>query len=171
MIRYWIILAWIFHCALVVCFLQGCTHLPSDFASLPLDEKILIYEQHLQKWWGHESREARGWISWHGLPAANAMALYLTDQKKGLPKNEAIYIIRAVQRRGCSLRGTEAHIAIKKYLTSKPAPSGLNAKIAKSTLENIVDDFHSQNYDLLPPGPCDSQPKDLNTQAEKGDER
>jgi hypothetical protein len=101
--------------------------------------------------------EATSWISWHGLPAANIMALYLTDKKHGIPKREAIEIIWAIQRRGCSLRGTASQNAIEFYLAAKPAPSPFEKELASTALDYIVHDRHSANYDTLPPGPCNAQ--------------
>jgi hypothetical protein len=141
-------------CVLALCLLQGCgPTLPSDFASRSLDEKISIYEHYIKKR-GHPSTIAQTWISWHGFPTADAMALYLTDQREGLPKPEAIEIIQAVQLRGCSLRGTIAQKALESYLAKTPEPDPYGAR---STLTMIIEDLHVSKYDTLPPGPCNEQ--------------
>ena len=142
--------------------LIGCREFPSDFASRPLDDKIATYERWLLHF-GRERREARAWISWHGVPAADAMAPYLDGRKGEFLKYEALYIIWFVQLRGCSLRGTAAEQALSDYLSAEQAPttSGLRhaetVRLAETVLEAIRRDRHVADVDGLPPGPCSVQ--------------
>jgi hypothetical protein len=142
-------------CLLIVFFAVGCHRFPDDFPSRSLGEKIAIYE----RWIGEVGRpryEARDWISWHGFPAADAMAPYISRQKKGIPRYEALQIVERVQLRGCSLRGTSAEQALRDYLNSNSAP-GLDSEVARSVMESIRNNSHVENLDGLPPGPCSTQ--------------
>jgi hypothetical protein len=130
--------------------LGGCHSFPRDFASRSLDSKIATYERWIAEV-GRPRIEARAWIAWHGVPAANAMAPYLLGRKAGIPRSEALDILWAVQENGCSLRGTEAEDALRAYIRSEPASSG----IAEIVLEDIRLDRHAvAGSDGLPPGPC-----------------
>jgi hypothetical protein len=142
-------------CLLVIILAVGCHRFPDDFPSRSLDDKIAFYEQWIAKV-GRPSGEARLWISWHGLPAADAMAPYLLGQKNGIPKREALWIIWDVQSRGCSLRGTPAEMAVRDYIKSSVS-SAPESQLARSTLKSIDDDYHDDKFDTLPPGPCSTQ--------------
>lgn len=144
----------VIYLAVGVLMLQGCNHLPADFASRSLSDKIAIYEEYIAKT-GRDDYDANLEISWHGVPAANAMALYLSGEKKGIPPPAAIDIIESVQLRGCSLEGTAAQKALVGYITSKPSPPPHYQIRAKNALEIINKNWKSENYDTLPPGPCD----------------
>jgi len=144
----------VIYLALGALMLQGCHHLPADFRSRSLSEKISIYEEYIEKA-GHDDYEANLEISWHGVPAANAMALYLSGEKNGIAARTAIDIIKSVQLRGCSLKGTAAQKALVDYITRKPSPPSYYLMRAKNALEVINDDSKFENYDGLPPGPCD----------------
>ena len=141
---------------LVMMFVSGCRRFPADFPSRPLPDKIAFYEQWLRNF-GRPRLEARLWISWHGRPAADEMVPYVMGQKKGIPNLEAIWIIWAVQSRGCSLRGTPAEKALHDYLkgNSKVSPE---TRLASSALDSIEADNHFNNFDSLPPGPCNTKP-------------
>jgi hypothetical protein len=137
--------------------MSACWLLPSDFASLPLEQKVAAYVRHFHNY-GRPSPHARSLISWHGWLAADAMVQYVSGQKKGLPETEAIDIIYAVQVRGCSLRGTAAECAVKSYLARTPKYSA-EAISAKATLDAINRDvkFGNGGFDELRGGPCDPQ--------------
>ena len=149
-------------CLLVAIALVGCRDFPSDFDSLPLEDKISTYERWMEQT-GHPHDEAQTWISWHGLPAADAMVPYLYGQKVGIPKYEALHLIWYVQLRGCSLLGTEAEQAVQDYLNAEPAPGNpdlanrVNVRLAESVLDAIRLDGHVEKFDSLPPGPCSVQ--------------
>lgn len=143
-------------CLLVIIFAVGCHRFPDDFPSRSLDDKIAFYEYWIAKV-GQPSGEARLWISWHGLPAADAMASYLSGRKSGIPKHEALWIIWDVQVRGCSLRGTPAEMAVREYIKTNVS-SAPDSRLAVTTLESIDEDYHADKFDTLPPGPC-SAPK------------
>jgi hypothetical protein len=142
-------------CALAIIFMVGCHHFPDDFPSQPLDKKISTYEQWIAEV-GRPSREARLWISWHGISAANAMVPYVLGQKNGIPRYEALWIISAVQSRGCSLRDTPAELAVSNYIKSSPS-SKLDAELAESTLMSIETEGHVDKFDSLPTGPCNAK--------------
>jgi hypothetical protein len=137
-------------CVLLFGVTTACRNLPANFASLSLQEKISTYECVGMP----PKLKAREWISWHGIPAADAMAEYLSANKAGIPKYEAIHIIWAVQRRGCSIRGTAAHRALQAYLRSAPPPPENEGRLARWVLEDIEADRHDDKFDDLPPGPC-----------------
>jgi hypothetical protein len=139
-------------CLPLVVFAAGCHHFPDDFPSRSLDDKIATYEHWIADA-GRPSGEAREWISWHGFPAADAMAPYISGQKKGIPRYEALHIVLNVQLRGCSLHGTSAEQVLRDYLKSNPAP-GLDSSLAKTVMESIRSNSHVDNLDALPPGPC-----------------
>jgi hypothetical protein len=88
--------------------------------------------------------------------AAEAMAKYLNGERKGLPDEEALDILYAVQVRGCSLRGTAAEHAVRNYLV-KAHKYSAEATAAKATLDVIQRDvkFGNGGYDRLRGGPCD----------------
>lgn len=140
-------------CVLIVLIFQGCSRLPKDFSSQSLEEKIEIYANYIEKT-GQTDRYANLLISWHGIPAANLVSLYLNGDKKGIPPSAAIDIIMDVQLRGCPLRDTAAQRVLELYLSSKPTPLPYDEMLAKEALACINENRHFKNFDTLPPGPC-----------------
>jgi hypothetical protein len=133
--------------------LCGCHTLPSDFGSRPLTSKIAAYERWIAET-GRPNTHAQHWISWHGTPAADAMVQYLTGQRTGLPKSEALYILWDIQLRGCSLRGTSVEAALAAYTTNRLRPRVAEVELAQKVLRCIADDCHISKFDDLPPGAC-----------------
>jgi hypothetical protein len=140
-------------CLLTVAALVACHRFPADFGSLSLDGKIAAYERWIAQT-GKPRGEAQSWISWHGVPAADAMVPYLLGQKAGIPKSEALYIVWAIQLRGCSLQGTPVPDALNAYLKTSPSPPGVDLDRAQAILEDIRLDRHVTGFDTLPAGPC-----------------
>lgn len=138
---------------LVTLLLHGCGGLPEDFESLPLEEQVVAYEQHWARG-GSRSRWARIHIAWHGWEAADLMSQYLTGERVGIPKSEAVLIIRQVQLRGCSLHGTAAENALQELLETDD-PSSTARFVAVGALECIKENLHYDAADLvLKGGPC-----------------
>ena len=140
-------------CLLAVICVLGCRgHLPDDFKSRSLDEQIALYE----RWFkdaGRPNLKARSWISCQGLPAARAMAPYVIGKRKEIPRYEALQILWAVQLRGCTLRGTSAEQAVRDYIRTNPS-FDLSSHFAPIVLKSIELNDHVDNFDPLPPGPC-----------------
>jgi hypothetical protein len=134
--------------------LVGCPRLPNDFEALSLEEKVGAYEQYLNRR-GHRHEIARGYIAWHGWAAADLMAQYVSGQEEGLPIYEAIVIIRYVQWRGCSLRGSAAEQALEVFLENGRGDS-LERRAAAGALQSIQDDvdFSDLGDDYPAGGPC-----------------
>lgn len=142
---------------LMTVLLGACWGMPSNFASLPLDQKIDAYVQHF-KHFGRPNARTRALISWHGWAGADAMAQYLNGQRKGLPEVEAIEIIYAVQVRGCSLRGTAAERAVEAAL-ARSRQDPLERLAARGALDVIHRDFKlgGLKSDGIKGGPCDPE--------------
>jgi hypothetical protein len=98
--------------------LSGCRGLPSNYDSLPLEQKVAAYEKHLRRG-GHSLAEGRDHISLEGYPAAEVMTDYLEGKRKGFPASEALMIIWQVQTRGCDLAGTRAERAVEQLAQDK----------------------------------------------------
>lgn len=132
----------------------GCLGgLPDDFESLPMDEKIDAYAQHL-KTAGTPLYDAQNSIARHGYPAAEEMAGFLEMQDPPLRKSEALEIIMRVQLFGCSLKGTVAETAVLSVL-SRGELSELDRDLAESTLDFIRRDVkRSEGSDGRHQGPC-----------------
>lgn len=135
--------------------LFGCGGLPSDFESLPLEEKVAAYEKHFWRG-GLPLMEARAHISWHGHDSADLMVSYLEDDGRGIPPREALQIIDQVQLRGCDLKGTAAQSAIEKLLLDESLPSDFRIA-AEVALNSIRDGVHLEpgRLSTVTGGPCE----------------
>jgi hypothetical protein len=120
-------------------FLSACWHLPSDFPSLPLDQKVEAYATRFRRGGARNSR-AEALIAGHGYAAAEAMAHYVLGQR-GIPPFVAINIIWDVQLRGCDLRGSRAEEALKRL--EKMHPQADEQTAAEAALEAISSVRHS----------------------------
>jgi hypothetical protein len=147
-------------CVWAVATALACRDFPADFSSLPLDDKITTYEHYLART-GRPRLEARSWISWHGLPAAEAMATYVSGQKRGIPRREAIEVLWEIQLRGCSLNGTTAQRSLGDFLSADPSPRAQDVELAREVLADIRANRHVDNLDTLPAGPCSRAPTGL----------
>ena len=90
------------------------------------------------------------------------MVPFLLGQKVGIPKSEALYVLQAVQLRGCSLLGTAVPDALRAYLKTATLPptsrsAYLDSDLAETILEDIRLDRHVTKFDSLPAGPCNTQ--------------
>jgi hypothetical protein len=121
--------------ALLLIALSACRGLPSDFESLPLEQKVDAYTEHLQSY-GRPKISAQSQIARHGAEAASLMADYLNGKKQGLPPGEALEIINRVQTGGCPLKGTPAEEAVERFLAREPADSA-DALLGRVTLDAI----------------------------------
>lgn len=133
-----------------------CVELPDDFPDLPLEEKVEAYSHYLENLippQGHPDPgiEGRGYISLHGYEAAELMASLLTGEKTGLPKGEAVQIIRLVQLRGCDLRGARAEQSLIDFLTGNASESGVEREHVEHVLRLIRRNASMPNS-LFPPG-------------------
>lgn len=143
--------------SLILFLFCGCGGLPDDFASLPLQDQVTAYERHLQGG-GRSLIEARSQISWHGRDAASLMAQYITGERPGLPRLEAIEVIHSVQLRGCDLAGTAAESALEGMLR-EGAISELERNAAVSALDSIHRGINVPpgQLDDLRGGPCEQE--------------
>jgi hypothetical protein len=141
-------------CLMSAATLVGCRDLPRDFATLPLEKKIEVYEAYVAEV-GKPNLTARAWIAWHGVPAADLMAGYVSGATKGIPRREALHVIWSAQLRGCSLAGTAAEKAVAEVVGG--SVSGVwphEVELAKQVLSSIRANRHVEKLDRLPPGPC-----------------
>ena len=138
------------------CSWSACWRLPSDFASLPLNQKVLAYE-HRFKMGGARSSEADDLIVRHGYSAAQAMAPYVRGERGGIPPFIAINIIWDVQLGGCDLQHSPAEEALR-HLLSHGNPQADERLVAEKALAWIEGNRHSAVASVqLPPSVC--QPK------------
>src|SRR4051812_37051195 len=93
---------------------SGCWRLPENFSSLPLKEKVAIYENRL-KHGGARDYDAEELIAAHGYSAAESMVPYIAG-KGGISPFIAVNIAWDVQSRGCDLRGSAAAEAMQSLL-------------------------------------------------------
>lgn len=142
-------------CALgVLALLTVACGLPSGFDQLTLEGKVASYQRML-RWPSHgPSRLATDQISWHGVPAADLMARYVSGELVGLPVREAAWIIYEVQVRGCHLQGTHAHEALKNLL--KKGDDDLTAlSSAQNAISAIEKDLRGSDDNFVRKGgPC-----------------
>ncbi len=133
--------------------LTACWRLPSDFASMPLDQKVQAYE-HRFKLGGARSLEADDLIVRHGYSAAQAMVPYVRGEREGIPPFVAINIIWDVQIGGCNLRRSAAEDALR-YLLSRGNPQADERLAAEIALRWIDENRHSTVASVqLPPAVC-----------------
>jgi hypothetical protein len=134
----------------IVCWsLISCRELPGDFAALPLDKKIEAYARR-----GGRSFYAENLIAAHGYAAAEAMVPYITEEKHGILKINAIDIVWDVQSRGCDLRGSKAEKVLRQLIRDEGVRRDLRTA-AEGTLESIEMGRHAQaSSKPLPPGVC-----------------
>jgi hypothetical protein len=127
--------------ALSAVYALSCRGLPSNFSELPLSEQVATYEKYAPGSRGG-SLHARVEIAKHGLAAADAMIPYLREERAGFPREEAMLVILEVQLRGCTLRGTRAHLALMDLRRGSIQPRDL--AVAERVLESIELDSHEQ---------------------------
>jgi hypothetical protein len=111
------------------------------------------YEEHFRNY-GRPLFHAQFSIAQHGWEAAELMAQYVAKKKYGLPRPEAVAIIRIVQENGCSLKGTSSEEALKHYL-KEGALSPAEKLEAEGTLAAIENNSASpDSLDNPKHGPC-----------------
>jgi hypothetical protein len=133
--------------------LLGCGRFPSDFDSLPLEQQVHAYSNHLNATGGIPSLHAESEISWHGWSAADLMAKCLDGRSSDLPPREALEIIALVQRRGCWLKGTAADRAVSRFLLRAPKGS-LELQVARFAADVIAEDNVDKYIEKSASGPC-----------------
>lgn len=134
--------------------LSACWQLPSNFASLSLDDKVRSYESRFKRG-GARNYRAEDLIISHGYGAAEAMAPHISGEKKGIPRFVALSIVRKVQLRGCDLRKSQALITIRNFLNKNHAQAD-ERTAAEISLESIVNGLHSAPAaERLPAKVCD----------------
>jgi hypothetical protein len=133
--------------------LPACWSLPSDFAALPLDEKVDAYSRRFRRG-GGRVLDADDLIAAHGYEAAEAMVPFIADRKSGIPRSVAISIVWDVQSRGCDLRGSNAEKSLREVIAIAHAKGDL-AIGAEEALDSIINGRHSNAAsNPLPPGVC-----------------
>lgn len=137
--------------------LGACHTMPSDYASRPIEEKVALYEEHFRGWplpWDG----APNLISWHGWEAAELMVKYVSGQSTGLSVTTADQVLHLVQTRGCALKGTRAHEAMKEFLASERG-NPTEKVLVQATLKAVENDvWVPTGADALTGGPCEGHP-------------
>lgn len=125
---------------------------PENFDELPLDEQVEAYEKFYRDGGLSYPMVAEA-MSVHGYPAARAMVPFLRGKRRGVPLEEALSVVGAVQARGCSLAGTEAEEAVLLVLTRSEDPAVKTT--AEAVAESItLDRKHPELVDDRGAGAC-----------------
>lgn len=124
--------------------LAACSSLPSNFDSLPLEQKIAAYEQHYSRnllagslLGTGPDEKARLSIAKHGLAAAQAMLPYVRGERQGLPRVEALNIILRAQNESRGLKGTDVEKVLRDFISGGKGDT-YEVATAEITLDAIV---------------------------------
>jgi hypothetical protein len=120
----------------------GCTRLPEDFESLPVQRQVDTYVRYLENG-GAPRLWARASIARHGAAAAGVIAAVLPRPIDDSYKTELLMILSEIQSAGTNLKGTPAESAIR-ALIQQPGASRDLREVAPQVLQ-IIENGTSSN--------------------------
>ena len=115
-------------CLLLMVVTSGCCHVAvryQAFKELPLAEQIDAWKSINREMSGICHIDSPSYlfrIADHGYGAANAMVPLLKERDINFPIRDVIYVLQAVQNRGCNLREHESVEILKRLMDSEADP-------------------------------------------------